>query len=105
MFEENIEQKIESNEKKIDLLKLKLERFEKGFEKIHDDLNVTPGELGNYLNNPANFETTTWNQMQNYKTELDSKLTQELENIRNPLKTSQTYAQRKEVQHHWLFVR
>lgn len=105
MFEENSEQRIETNEKKIAVLRMRLERFEKAFQEVYEDVDITPKELTDYLNTPTNFEPEVWMHMENFRAELDQKLSNELANIRNPFKTSQKYAERKEIQNHWLFVR
>lgn len=105
MFEEKLEQKIESDEKKIAVLKMRLERFEKAFKEIYEEVNIAPSELTDYLSTSTNFGAEEWNQIQDLRLQLDSKLNKELENIRNPLKTSQTYAERGEIQRHWLYVR
>jgi len=105
VFEEDVEQKLESNEKKIAVLKMRLERFEKAFKEVYEDANVAPEELTDYLNTPTNFEPEVWTHIQDFRLQLDNKLSKELDNIRNPFKTSQTYAERGEVQRHWLYVR
>lgn len=105
MLEENIEQKFQTNEKKIAVMKMRIDRFEKAFAEFYEDANVTPEELTDYLNTPTNFDPEIWAHIQEFKMQLDNKLSSELDNIRNPFKTSQTYAQRGEVQRHWLFVR
>lgn len=105
MFEEDVEQKIESNEKKISVLKMRLERFEKAFKEVYEDAEIAPEQLTEYLNTPSNFDPEIWSHIQDLRLQLDNKLNKELENIRNPFKMSQTYAERGEVQRHWLFVR
>jgi hypothetical protein len=105
MFFENVDQKAEQNEKKIALMEMRLQRFEKAFQEIYDNINLLPEELAEFLNNAANFPPEVWMYLQGFKDELDDKLQKELDNIRNPSKTAQTYAERKGVQQHWLFVR
>ena len=85
-------------------MKLRLERFERAFKEFYEDSNITPEELTNYLNNEANFRPSVWSQLEELRMDLDQKLNQELQNIRNPFETSQNYAERGEIQRHWLFV-
>lgn len=105
MFEESIEQKLETTEKKITLHKLRLERFEKTVKQLYDDLEVSPEKLSGYLNTPENFEPKIWEQLEALRCELENKLTQEIDNIRNPFKMQNSYVEKREVQPHWLFVR
>lgn len=105
MFAESMEQKIENNEKKIAVLKMRLERYEKGLQEFFENVNVTPRELTDYLQTAANFEPEVWAHLEAFRAELDEKLQKELQNIRNPAKTSQTYAERKDIRQHWLYVK
>lgn len=105
MFEEAVEKKIENTEKKITVFKMRLDRYEKAFKELHEEVNIAPSELTDFLNTSTNFDSETWASLQNYRDELDNKLAKELENIRNPLKTAETYAQRSQIKPHWMFVR
>jgi septal ring factor EnvC (AmiA/AmiB activator) len=105
MFEENIEQKIESNKKKIELHQLRFERLEKGFEQIYKEINITPEDLSEYLNNCTNFSTEVWNRLEEFRAELDHKLKKELENVQNLAKTANAYSERKNIRPTWIYVR
>lgn len=105
MFEENIDQKIKTNEKKIALYKMRFERYQKAFDQLHEETNTSLEELINFVETPTNFEPHIWEYLEEYKANLENKLNQELENIRNPFKVEQSYAERRSIQNHWLFVR
>lgn len=103
-FKNDIEQTIENNDKKLTDLETQHELLEQEIQKLYQELKLTPEQINTFISNPDNFTENDWKELQDQKQKLDAKLQLDIENIRNPLKTKKTYANRR-VESNWLFVR
>lgn len=93
-----------NQDKLMNELEIRNETLDEQVKAFFAELNLTPQQLHAFVDNPDNFSKENWEAMQQQKQKLDAKLQLDLQNIRDPLKTKKTYANRK-VDQHWLFVR
>ncbi len=98
MFEE------QNPEKKIRELEIRNQKLDQDTLDLLKELQVTPEQLSQFLNNNDNFTQLDWEKMQQQREKLDQKLQTELTCLRNPLKSKKTQQERY-INNHWLFVR
>ena len=104
MFETQEEQLINKHERKLKELTSKFDRLEGHFDQLFTEYHISKDELSAFLEDPAHFDHQTWSELQNVKNNLDQKLTQELNGIKNPSNTRNKYRDLKYSQQ-WIFVR
>lgn len=104
-FEQKLEDKITTTQRKLKELSIKMEKLDHDYNKLLKELELTPEQLKNYIENPENFTQPIWEQLQNEKKMLDEKLNLELSRASDPNKTKQAYSEKGTIQQHWLFVR
>lgn len=102
---ENLEDKIQETEKKLHEISLDMKRLDREYQNLLDEIELSPLELKEYVENPKNFSAPIWEQLQAEKKMLDEKLNLELNNIPDLLKTQKVFSERGKIQQHWLFVR
>lgn len=101
---DNIEEKLNVNEKKIRELAIRHEKLDSDISSFLVDLEVTPEQLTAFISKQENFTEDNWQELQKQKQQLDEKLDVELKNVRNPLKSKKALAS-LHVARHWLHVR
>lgn len=101
---ENIEEKINTNEKKIRELDIRHEKLDMDISNFLEELDVTPEQLSAFISNPENFTEENWKELQRRKKQLDEKLNVELKSIRDPLKSKKAFASLK-INPQWLYVK
>lgn len=99
-----LEQLLEKHERATNELVLRMDALDREYSALMAELEVTPQQISTFLGNPSNFTEEQWEALQNQRKMLDEKLTTDINNIRNPIKTKKAQAERN-VQNHWLFVR
>ncbi len=99
------EEKFEKNEHKFNQLSIHIQRLNDEFQKMLLDMNLTSEQLKNFTENPDNFPSETWEELQNEKKSFKERLNLELNNIRDINRSKQTFSERGEIQRHWVFVR
>lgn len=104
-IEEKLEEKIHRTERKLVELSLHIQRLSREYQEILEELALTPEQLKEFAENPANFPPPIWEQLQKEKKQMNEKLELELTNVRDANKTKKAIAERGTVQQHWLFVR
>lgn len=104
-IEEKLEERIHKTERKLIELSLHIQRLNREYQEILDDLALTPEQLKSFVENPANFTPPIWEQLQKEKKAMEEKLNLELNNVRDANKAKSTIAEKGKVQQHWLFVR
>lgn len=105
VINKNIEEKFQRTERKLKELSITLQRLNDEYQQFLKDLALTPTQLKEYVNDPANFSPSIWEQLQDEKKKLDEKLNLELSNLRDPLKVKEIFSEKGKIQPHWLFVR
>lgn len=105
MMEENLEAKIQKTERKLHELSLHLQFFNADYEKILEELTLTPEQIKEFAENPDNFSSSLWEKLQSEKREWEEKLKIALDNVPNANQTKQSLAEKAKVRPHWLFVR
>jgi len=103
--EEKLETKIQKTERKLLEMSIILKRLDREYQKLLDEMALTPEQLKAYVENPENFAPPIWEQLQNEKKMLDEKLNLELSCVPDLAKAKKTISERGTVQQHWLFVR
>lgn len=101
---DNVEEKISLNDKKIRELSIRLEKLDSDVSEFMAELEVTPEQLSSFISHKANFTDNNWDQLQKHKKQLDEKLDVDIKNVRNPHKTKKALDS-LHVQRHWLHVR
>lgn len=105
MFLNNdLETKIQNQEIATQELAMRIEALNGQIEELMKELNVTAEQLTIFLQKKENFTEDNWNEITRQRQEFQERLTREISNIRQPLKTKKTYSERQ-VPQHWLFVR
>ena len=94
------------NKEVFDLQKLliQIEDLKKETDQLFKDLNFTPEQFNDYLNNRDNFSSYEWEMLQEEQKKLDEKLVLSLDSVKDPKKTSQAYKD-LHASRNWLFVR
>lgn len=105
VIEQKLEEKIHRTERRLLELSLHLQRLNQEHQKLLEELDLTPEQLKDFVENPENFPPPIWEQLQKEKKEWDEKLDLELKNVRNANKTKSVLSERGTIQQHWLFVR
>jgi len=100
-----LENKIDKTEKKLLELSISLKRIDREYQKLMEEMALSPQELKEYVENEENFSPPIWEQLQNEKKMLDEKLNLELNCVIDQDKTKKTITERGLIQKHWLFVR
>lgn len=103
--EEKLETKIHRTERKLVELSVHIQRLNREYQEIIDELALAPDELKNFAENPENFDPPIWEQLQQEKKQMDERLDLELNNVQDANKTKHTISERGKVQQHWLHVR
>lgn len=104
MFFDTLEQKTESNNKKLKEICLRIEKLDQDMEQLFKEQGINPIEVAEFLDKKENFTEKEWNEIQEARRILDKELKVNLKNIRDPRKAKKAYNDRY-VQPHWLYVR
>jgi len=86
-------------------LAIQMERMEKEYQELLQELGLTQEQLKKDIENPDNYSVPIWKILQEEKIRLNEKFSMELSNLPNPFKTLQRLAEQKEIKRHWIFVR
>lgn len=100
----SLEEMIEQTEKKIKDFEDKNKEMEQVIQSQCKHLQLTIEEIKSYCNNPENFPIEVWQELQQYRQELDAKLQQELDSYNNPTLTQKKRLSLK-LPSHAIFVR
>ncbi len=85
-------------------LLIRMDVLDREVKGLMSELNVTPEQLTQFVENADNFTPENWEELQKQRQALDDKLQRELENVRDPSKAKKRQADRH-VAPHWLFVK
>lgn len=104
-FEQSLEEKIKSNEKRIKELQNETQRINQTFEQLYQEQGVTYEQMQAYFSNNDNFSPEELETMNLLLAEQEKK-TESIDNkIVNPLETKQRYEEKSFVDPRWLFIR
>ncbi len=98
---ENLEKKIEANEKKFKELLDRVAEIDNDTVALFQELDVTPAQIHSLLSNQDNFTAEAWQEVQKQMAELE----QQLSAKRDITQVRQAYKERSEVRRDWIFVR
>lgn len=101
---EDLEQKIESNERKVLELEQQFAAIEAESAVFFETIDVTPEEVDNFVKNRDNFSDKEWEELKKQERQLQEILQREINNIRDPEKAKRHYKER-DIRPGWLFVR
>jgi len=105
-FEErNLQDKIESNEKKIKGLEQLVEGLDRDTKELFNEIQLSPDEIHQFISNKKNFTDSEWEQLQEQRKSADEKVKRELSAVTDPRIVKETMASSKNIQRHWLHVR
>ena len=102
---EKIEEQIHKTEQKLKELSIHIQRLDREYTQLLEELELTPEQLKDFAKNPANFSSSIWEKLQEEKKQFDEELNLKLSNVRDANKTKQTLSEKSSIQQHWLFVR
>lgn len=102
---DNLDEVIESNEKRIRELSIQIENLDKKIEDLYKELKLTPEQVNVFIENRSYHSDQAWEAIQKERQAINEKLRKELSNIIDPLKQKQKYSQMSVQQQHWLYVR
>ncbi len=104
LSKDNIEEKLNLNEKHIRELSIRFEKLEKDISSFLEELEVTTEQLTAFISQKDNFTDDNWQELQKHKKQLEEKLETDLKSIRNPLNSKKALASLN-VGRHWLHVK
>jgi hypothetical protein len=104
-IKEKLEEKIHRTEKKLKELSIHIQRLDHEYQLLLKEWSLTPKQIQEFAENPANFDPSVWEQLQKEQQERDEKLNLELNNVHDANKTKQVFSDRGKVQQHWMYVR
>ncbi len=104
LFDSDLDSKRELHEKRFKELLLHFQTLEKEVADLYAQLDLTPQDISNYVDNKENFSEEVWKQLELRKKEMEEKLQTKLSNICNPAKTKQAF-QSLNTRPHWIHVR
>ena len=105
VINEKLEEKIHKTERKLIELSIHIQRLDREYQQLLDELALTPEQIKEFAENPKNFSPPIWEQLQNEKKLAEEKLNLALNNVRDANNTKKTFSEKGKVQQHWLFVR
>lgn len=103
--EDELYQKYQSTQQKLKELSIMSEKIERNYQAILRNLNFSPKQLKEYMENPDNFSPAIWEDMQKEKEKMDEMLKLQMTAVRDPSKIKKKYSERARVKQNWLFVR
>ena len=101
----NYEEILQQNEKKLNELQKNLEKSREDYQSLLEELKLTPEQVSHFVNDQDNFSAAEWQLIQDEHQKLDMKLNLELNEIRNPQKVKQVQQEQSQIRPHWFFVR
>ncbi|WP_068468696.1 hypothetical protein [Candidatus Protochlamydia phocaeensis] len=104
-LEKKLKEKIQQTQLKMQEISINMEKLEREYQLLLEELALTPDQLKNYVEDSNNFSPPIWEQLQNDKQKLDEKLDLDLKSVRDPLKIQKTLSESSHVRQHWIFVR
>ncbi len=102
---EKLEEKIHQTERKLIELSVHMQRLNREYQGLLEELALTPEQLKEFMDNPDNFAPPIWEKLQNEKKKINERLNLDLNNVRDANKTKTVYSEKGKIQQHWLFVR
>jgi len=103
--DQQIDKKIENQEKKIKELIIRSETLEREFNQFLAEMKVTREQIRTFIETKDFFTEEDWEEIQKQQKALEQKLLVELKNIANPNKTKASLAEQKDVKPQWLYVK
>lgn len=105
LYKESMSDKILRTERKMKELSIQMEKIKRDYQKLLNEVSLSPQEISEHIDNPDNFPPPIWEKIQKERIQLDEKLNLELSLIKDPFKNQQSYSDQATIQQHWLFVR
>lgn len=105
IYNESISDKILRTKRKLKELSILMEKTRSDYQKLLDEMSLSPDEISEHLSDPDNFTPPIWEMLQKEKKMLDERLERELSRIKDPTKNEKNYSDHATIQQHWLFVR
>lgn len=102
---ESISDNILQTERKLKELSIKMEKVQQDYQKLLNEIGLSPEQISEYVDNPDNFSPPIWEMLQKERAHLDERLNLELSRIKDPRKNEKKYSDQAVIQQHWLFVR
>lgn len=98
---DDLEKKIESNERKVQELLQKIEEANHETTELFAELEVRPEQVKAVLSDSSQFSKESWNKVQSQMEELNKKISgqRQLNQVRR------AYKEQAEIQRQWIFVR
>lgn len=103
--QDTVQIKIQQKKQKMRELTIHLEKLDREYQQLLQDVDLSPDQIQTYMDDPANFSKPIWEKLQLEKKKLDEKLNLSLNNVKNTKKIEQTFSERGAIQRHWIFVR
>jgi len=105
VINEKLEEKIHKTERKLIELSIHIQRLDREYKQLLEELALTPEQIKEFAENPENFSPPIWEQLQKEKKLSEEKLNLALNNVRDANNTNKILSEKGKVQQHWLFVR
>ena len=105
MFEKlSIDVKIDKTQKETIELEIRHDQLNRDSTDLLNELEMTPDQLTQFIENKENFTEENWEQIQQKKLEIEQQLATDLSFIKNA-RQSQKSRQADNIAPHWFFVR
>ena len=101
---EELEKRIQKNSLAIKELSIQIEALDRQAESLFADLEVSPDQVSKFVETKEHFTEKNWKTLREHQQTLEEKLTRDLANVTNPLKTKK-HQKELNVAPFWLFVK
>ena len=95
----NIDDIIAKSEENIAELDKMVKDIEDQMKKVCEEINITPEQLKEYINNPDNFSEETWEKMQQKRQEVKDEFKRDIDNITNHSDAIEKLKELRDVAH------
>lgn len=97
--------KFEKMQQTLKELLIQSENLDRNYQNLLNDLSLSENQLTQFMDNPGNFSSEEWSELESEKEKMQAMLEQQLSNVKDPKKTRKKYSQQKRVKNDWIFVR
>lgn len=104
MLNNNLEERIEANERRIKELTIALEGWEAEYNALLQEMDIDIEEVRERLSNPDNFDPQTWEVLQEHKKALEEKLAS-ISDVPSLKEIKKKYDDLRDRKPHWIPMR
>lgn len=103
--EQKVYEAYQETEQKLKEFSITSEKIGRECQSLLESLLLTPQQLKEYMENPDNFTSAAWEDLQNEKKKMEEMIQLQLSAVQDPKKIRKKYSDRGKIKQNWLFVR